>query len=41
MLGEQYISSRINEERLTKNEIDVLQWEENVHREDMTIFEKR
>lgn len=40
MLGEQYISSRINEERLTKNEIDFLQWEENVHREDMTIFEK-
>lgn len=40
LLGEQYISSRINEERLSADEIDVLQWEENVHREDMTLFEK-
>ena len=40
MLGEKYISSRINEERLTESEIDILQWEENVHREDMTLFEK-
>lgn len=40
LLGEEYISSKISEEKLTKNEIDVLQWEENVHREDMTLFEK-
>jgi len=40
LLGEEYISSRICEEKLSKNEIDVLQWEENIHREDMTLFEK-
>lgn len=40
LLGEEYISSRICEEKLTEGEIDVLQWEENIHREDMTLFEK-
>ena len=40
LLGEKYISSRICEEKLSENEIDVLQWEENIHREDMTFFEK-
>jgi ParB-like chromosome segregation protein Spo0J len=40
LLGEEYISSRICEEKLTEREIDILQWEENVHREDMTLFEK-
>lgn len=40
LLGEGHISSRISEEKLTENEIDVLQWEENVHREDMTLFER-
>ena len=40
LLGAEYISSRITEEKLTKNEINILQWEENIHREDMTLFEK-
>jgi ParB-like chromosome segregation protein Spo0J len=40
LLGEEYISSRISEEKLTENEIDLLQWEENIHREDMTLFER-
>lgn len=40
LLGEEYISSRICEEKLSENEIDVLQWEENIHREDMTLYEK-
>lgn len=40
LLGEEYISSRISEEKLTAKEIDILQWEENIHREDMTLFEK-
>jgi len=40
LLGEEYISSRISEEKLTVKEIDILQWEENIHREDMTLFEK-
>lgn len=40
LLGETYISSKIHEEQLTRFEIDLLQWEENIHREDMTIFEK-
>jgi len=40
LFGVEYISSKISEEKLTKKEIDVLQWEENIHREDMTLFEK-
>lgn len=40
LLGEEFISSRISEEKLSENEIDILQWEENIHREDMTLFEK-
>jgi len=40
LLGEEYISSRISEEKLSVTEIDILQWEENIHREDMTLFEK-
>lgn len=40
LLGEEYISSRISEEKLSVKEIDILQWEENIHREDMTLFEK-
>lgn len=40
LLGEEYISSKIFEEKLTESEIDVLQWDENIHREDMTLFEK-
>lgn len=40
LLGVEYISSRISEEKLTENEINILQWEENIHRVDMTLFEK-
>jgi len=40
LLGESHISSKISEEKLTESEIDVLQWEENIHREDMTLFER-
>ena len=40
LLGETHISSKIHEDQLTRFEIDLLQWEENIHREDMTIYEK-
>lgn len=34
-----HISSRIISNKPTQQELDMLQWEENVHREDMTLFE--
>ena len=40
LLGENYIASKITDTRLSDNEISILQWEENIHREDMTLFEK-
>lgn len=40
ILGEDYISSKISEDKLTRSEIDILQWEENIHRSDITLFEK-
>lgn len=35
-----HITSRIFDDQLTRAEIDLLQWEENVHREDMNLWER-
>jgi len=40
MLGESHIKATISTEAFNRSEIDTLQWEENVHREGMSLFEK-
>lgn len=35
-----HITSRIFDDQLSRDEIDLLQWEENVHREDMNLWER-
>jgi|GEM_PF-1402279 len=39
LLGESHITARI-QDKLDRHEIDTLQWEENVHREPMSLWEK-
>lgn len=40
LLGESHIAARILEQHYSRAEIDTLQWEENVHRVDMTLWER-
>jgi ParB/RepB/Spo0J family partition protein len=40
LLGETNIAARIVEQSYSRTEIDTLQWEENVHRVDMTLWER-
>ena len=40
LLGESNIAARIVDQTYSRSEIDTLQWEENVHRVDMTLFER-
>lgn len=40
LLGESHIAARILEQQYTRAEIDTLQWEENVHRVDMSLWER-
>lgn len=40
LLGEKFIAARILEERYERSQIDALQWEENVQRVDMTLWER-
>ncbi len=40
LLGESNVSAKITLHKPTAIEIDLLQWEENIHREDMTLEEK-
>jgi len=40
LLGESHIAARILEQQYSRAEIDTLQWEENVHRVDMSLWER-
>lgn len=40
LLGATHIAARIQQTGINRTEIDTLQWEENVHRESMTLWEK-
>ncbi|GAB3102695.1 ParB N-terminal domain-containing protein [Aestuariicella hydrocarbonica] len=40
LLGARNIAARIQQNNIARNEIDALQWEENVHRENMNLWEK-
>lgn len=40
LLGESHIAARIIEQHYSRTEIDTLQWEENVHRVDMSLWER-
>lgn len=40
LLGESNIAARIVEEGYSRAEIDTLQWEENIHRVDMSLWER-
>ena len=40
ILGSKTISAKILLEKPSKKEIDILQWDENIHRENMSIYEK-
>ena len=40
LLGESNIAARIVEQGYSRSEIDTLQWEENVHRVDMSLWER-
>ena len=40
LLGESNIAARIVEQGYSRTEIDTLQWEENVHRVDMSLWER-
>ncbi|EIK43296.1 hypothetical protein O59_004089 [Cellvibrio sp. BR] len=40
LLGESHIAARILEQHYSRAEIDTLQWEENVHRVDMSLWER-
>lgn len=40
MLGAGNIAARITQSSIARTEIDTLQWEENVHRENMSLWEK-
>ncbi|MBU3071347.1 ParB N-terminal domain-containing protein [Aestuariicella sp. G3-2] len=40
MLGAKHIAARIQQSNIARTEIDTLQWEENVHRENMSLWEK-
>jgi len=40
LLGESHISAKILLQKPSKKEVDVLQWDENFHRENMSLFEK-
>jgi ParB/RepB/Spo0J family partition protein len=40
MLGATHIAARIQQTAINRTEIDTLQWEENVHRENMSLWEK-
>lgn len=40
LLGESHIAARILDQHYSRAEIDALQWEENVHRVDMSLWER-
>lgn len=40
LLGEKFIAARILDKRYERSQIDALQWEENVQRVDMTLWER-
>lgn len=40
LLGESHIAARILDQQYSRQEIDTLQWEENVHRQDMSLWER-
>ncbi len=40
LLGASHIAARIQQSNIDRTEIDTLQWEENVHRENMNLWEK-
>jgi ParB/RepB/Spo0J family partition protein len=40
LLNETHISAKIENVKPERHDIDTLQWEENIHREDMTLYEK-
>lgn len=40
LLGESHIAARILDQHYSRAEIDTLQWEENVHRVDMSLWER-
>lgn len=40
LLGETHIAARILDHQYSRHQIDTLQWEENVHRQDMSLWER-
>jgi ParB/RepB/Spo0J family partition protein len=40
LLGESHIAARIVDQEYSREQIDALQWEENVQRQDMSLFER-
>ncbi len=40
LLGETHIAARILDQQYSRHQIDALQWEENVHRQDMNLWER-
>ena len=40
LLGESHIAARILDQQYSRHQIDTLQWEENVHRQDMNLWER-
>ena len=40
LLGESHIAARILDQQYSRHQIDTLQWEENVHRQDMSLWER-
>lgn len=40
LLGESHIAARILDQHYSRHQIDTLQWEENVHRQDMSLWER-
>lgn len=40
LLGETHIAARILDQQYSRHQIDTLQWEENVHRQDMSLWER-
>jgi ParB/RepB/Spo0J family partition protein len=40
LLGETHIAARILDQQYSRHQIDTLQWEENVHRQDMNLWER-
>lgn len=40
LLGETHIAARILDQQYSRHQIDTLQWEENIHRQDMSLWER-